>query len=466
MKKLTSLMKVVFFMMAIFAFVGCPQEAPVEPPVEPPVVDGGDSTQGGDSSTNGETTPDYSAKVSVESIELVSGGSTTFTVTSKDGSWVVFDEDLDADQISVVLKDGVCTVTSLKNADYNGSIILYESEERADDIVIPFTITYPYVDVKINFSEFTLTQDDVLTVHYGNKENSKFEDVTATISEDGKSAIAKFKKELANVDFWYNDITFSATIGEETIALRPAGDTKNYFCYTDTKTWPNGVILTIEKTPEGPEYMPVTINLENIENVETVEVTYGYDGIDYVAAEVTLNEDKTQATTSLSSDYKNGSGWLEIKVVLKDADGNVITGYQSENYGNGWFEFKTSDIEFKLYNVIIEGEQIPLVEDSLVEFSGNPTEFISKDLLADKNIATMTFTVTYTKGTGGSWNWVNFVSHSDWSNKTIALNSQTEIEGSITIIDAVTIAAYKENGILIAGENGDSATVTVSYTTE
>lgn len=462
MKKLTNLMKVVFFMMAIFAFVGCPQEAPVETPVEPPVVDGGDSTQGGDSSTNGETTPDYSAKVSVESIELVSGGSTTFTVTSKDGTWLVYDDDLDADQISVVLKDGVCTVTSLKSADYNGAITLYESEERADDIVIPFTITYPYVDVKINFSEFTLTQDDVLTVHYGNEKNSEFEDVTATISEDGTYAIAKFKKDLADDYFYYNCITFSATVGEETIALRPAGDTKNYFCYTDTKTWPNGVILTIEETPEGPEFMPVTINLENIEGVETVEVTYGYDDIEYVAAEVALNADKTQATTSLSSEYKNVSGWLEIKVVLKDADGNVITGY-TDSRDNTWFEFKTSGIEFKLYNVIIEGEQIPLVEDSLVEFSGNPTEFISKDLLADLNIATMTFTVTYIKGTG-DWNWVNFVTDSDYSNKTVALNSATEIEGSITINDADIIAAYKENGILIAGANGDSATVTVSYT--
>lgn len=443
MKKLTNLMKVAFFMMAIFAFVGCPQEAPVEPPV----VD------------------DYSATVSVESIELTAGSTTTFTVTSKDGTWLVHDEDLDPEQISVVLKDRVCTVTSLKDADYNGTITLYESEERADDIVIPFTITYPYVDVKINFSDFTLTQDDVLTVHYGNNENSEFEDVTATISEDGTSAIAKFKKELANDDFWYNGITFSATVGEQTIALRPAGDTKNYFCYTDTETWPDGVILTIEKTPTEAEYMPVTINLENIDGVETVEVTYGYVGIDYVAAEVTLNEDKTQATTSLSSDHKNGDGWLEIKVVLKDADGNVITGYQSEKYENGWFEFKTSGIEFKLYNVIIEGEQITLVEDTLVEFTGEPTEFISTDSLAKLNIATMTFTVTYTRGTG-NWNWVNFVTDSEWSNKTVALNSETETEGSITINDANIIAAYKENGILIAGGNGDSATVTVSYTTE
>lgn len=444
MKKLLNILKIALCLMTILGFIGCEQETPAPPP-----------------------TPekDYSATVNVESIELTAGESKTFTVTSKDGTWLVYDEDLDPEQISVVLKDGECTVTSLKDADYSGTIILYESEDRADDIEIPFTITYPYVDVTINFSEFTLTQDDVLTVHYGNKENSEFEDVTATISEDGKSAIAKFKKELANDWFWYNEITFSATVGEETIALRPTSDSTNNFCYTDTAKWPNGVILTIEKTPTEAEYMPVTINLENIEGVETVEVTYGYDGIDYVAAEVTLNEDKTQATTSLSSNYKNGSGWLEIKVVLKDADGNEITGYQSEKYGNGWFEFKTSGIEFKLYNAIIEGEQIPLVEDTLVQFSGNPTEFISKDSLAELNIATMTFTVTYTRGTG-SWNWVNFVTDSLYSNKTVALDSATEIEGSITITDANIITAYKENGILIAGGNGDSATVTVSYTTE
>lgn len=444
MKKLFNVMKIALCLMTILGFIGCEQETPAPTP-----------------------TPekDYSATVSVESIELAAGEEKTFTVTSKDGTWLVYDEDLDPEQISVVLKDGVCTVKSLKDADYSGTIILYESEERADDIEIPFTITYPYVDVTINFSEFTLTQDDVLTVHYGNAEDNTFEDIEATISEDGQSAIAKFKKELANEWFWYNGITFSAKVGEETIALRPTSDSTNNFKYTDTETWPNGVILSIEKTPTEAEYMPVTINLENIDGVETVEVTYGYADIEYVAAEVTLNADKTQATTSLSSDYKNGSGWLEIKVVLKDADGTVITGYQSEDYGNGWFEFKTSDIEFKLYNVIIEGEQIPLVEDSLVQFSGSPTEFISKDSLAELNIATMTFTVTYTRGTG-SWNWVNFVSDSDWSNKTVALDDATEIEGSVTINDANIIAAYKENGILIAGGSGDSATVTVSYTTE
>ena len=437
MKKLCDVLKIAFFAVAIFALVGCP-------------------------GPNGETSDpdipeekDYSAKVSVESIELESRGSTTFTVTSKDGTWLVYDEDLDAEQISVVLEDGVCTVTSLKDADYNGTITLYESEERADDISIPFTITYPYVDVTINFSEFTLTQDDVLTVHYGNNENSEFEDVTATISEDGKSAIAKFKKELANEWFWYNGITFSATVGEETIALRPTSDSKNNFCYTDTEAWPNGVILTIEKTPTEAEYMPVTINLENIEGVETVEVTYGYDGIDYVAAEVTLNADKTQATTSLSSDYKNGDGWLEIKVVLKDAEGNVIEGY-TDSRDNTWVAFTTDELSFKLYNVVAEFTDLCVDKELTLPGSGY-TQILEASVFEGLTIKSLKVTL---ENTDGSWS--SLSAANDWVEGTY----QANCHNTTTYIDSSTfITALATNGLWIHGDS-TSATVTVSYTTE
>ena len=432
MKKLLNILKIALCLMTILGFIGCEQETPAPTPEK-----------------------DYSAKVSVESIELESRGSTTFTVTSKDGTWLVYDEDLDAEQISVVLEDGVCTVTSLKDADYNGTITLYESDERADDISIPFTITYPYVDVTINFSEFTLTQDDVLTVHYGNNENSEFEDVTATISEDGKSAIAKFKKELANEWFWYNGITFSATVGEETIALRPTSDSKNNFCYTDTEAWPNGVILTIEKTPTEAEYMPVTINLENIEGVETVEVTYGYDGIDYVAAEVTLNADKTQATTSLSSDYKNGDGWLEIKVVLKDAEGNVIEGY-TDSRDNTWVAFTTDELSFKLYNVIAEFTDLCVDKELTLPGSGY-TQILEASVFEGLTIKSLKVTL---ENTDGSW------SDLSAANAWDAATYQANCHNTTTYIDSSTfITALATNGLWIQSDS-TSATVTVSYTTE
>ncbi|MBQ4553722.1 MAG: hypothetical protein IJA53_01320 [Spirochaetaceae bacterium] len=434
MKKLFNVMKIALCLMAILGFIGCEQETPAPTP-----------------------TPekDYSATVSVESIELTAGESKTFTVASKDGTWLVYDEDLDPEQISVVLEDGVCTVTSLKDADYDGTITLYESEERADDIVIPFTITYPYVDVTINFSEFTLTQDDVLTVHYGNNENSDFEDIEATISEDGKSAIAKFKKELANEWFWYNGITFSATVGEDTIALRPTSDSTNNFCYTDTETWPNGVILTIEKTPTEAEYMPVTINLENIEDVETVEVTYGYDGIDYVAAEVTLNADKTQATTSLSSDYKNGDGWLEIKVVLKDAEGNVIEGY-TDSRDNTWVAFTTDELSFKLYNVVAEFTDLCVDKELTLPGSGY-TQILEASVFEGLTIKSLKVTLVNADGT-----WSSLSAANGW----VADTYQDKCHDTTTYIDSSTfITALAINGLWIESDS-TSATVTVSYTTE
>lgn len=431
MKKLLNILKIALCLMTILGFIGCEQETPAPTP-----------------------TPekDYSATVSVESIELAAGEEKTFTVTSKDGTWLVYDEDLDPEQISVVLKDGVCTVKSLKDADYSGTIILYESEERADDIEIPFTITYPYVDVTINFSEFTLTQDDVLTVHYGNAEDNTFEDIEATISEDGKSAIAKFKKELANEWFWYNGITFSATVGEDTIALRPTSDSTNNFCYTDTETWPNGVILTIEKTPTEAEYMPVTINLENIEGVETVEVTYGYDGIDYVAAEVTLNADKTQATTSLSSDYKNGSGWLEIKVVLKDADGKTIDEY-NDSRTDTWVAFTTDELSFKLYNVVAEFTE--LCNKELTLPGSGYTQILEASVFEGLTIKSLKVTLVNADGT-----WSSLSAANEW----VADTYQGSCHNKTTYIDSSTfITALATNGLWIESDS-TSATVTVSYT--
>ena len=425
--------------MTILGFIGCEQETPAPTP-----------------------TPekDYSAIVNVESIELAAGGSTTFTVTSKDGTWLVYEDDLDPEQISVVLKDEVCTVKSLKDADYSGTIILYESEERAKDIEIPFTITYPYVDVTINFSEFTLPQDAVLTVHYGNDENSEFEDVIATISEDGASAIAKFKKELANEWLWYNGITFSATVGEDTIALRPTSDSTNNFCYTDTEKWPNGVILTIEKTPTEAEYMPIKIIVENIENAATVEVTYGHNGADNTEGtedDVRVTEiatlEENIAIVNLSSENVLASNpYVYISIVLKDSNGEEITGYQ-DNIPS-WPKFTTQETEIKLYNVIAEYTDLCLDKELTLPGSGY-TQILEASFFEGLTIKSLKVTLVNNDGT-----WSSLSAANGW----VADTYQDKCHNTTTYIDSSTfITALATNGLWIESDS-TSATVTVSYT--
>ena len=439
MKKLLNILKIALCLMTILGFIGCEQETPAPTP-----------------------TPekDYSAKVNVESIELPAGGSTTFTVTSKDGTWLVYDDDLDPEQISVVLKDGVCTVTSLKDADYNGNITLYESDERADDIVIPFTITYPYVDVKINFSEFTLTQDAVLTVHYGNEEDNTFEDIKATISEDGTYAIAKFEKDLANEWFWYNGITFSAKVGEETIALRPTSDSTNNFCYTDTEKWPNGVILTIEKTPTEAEYMPIKIIVENIENVATVEVTYGHNGADNAEGtedDVRVKEIATLkeniAIVKLSSENVLASNpYVYISIVLKDSNGEEITWDQ----GNipSWPKFTTEETEIKLYNVIAEYTDLCVDKELTLPGSGY-TQILEASEFEGLTIKSLKVTLVNADGT-----WSSLSAAKEW----VADTYQDKCHDTTTYIDSSTfITALATNGLWIESDS-TSATVTVSYT--
>ena len=101
-----------------------------------------------------------------------------------------------------------------------------------------------------------------------------------------------------------------------------------------------------------------------------------------------------------------------------------------------------------------------------VTFSETPTQIVSAEMLADLSIKSLTIKVINVNYSGSDDWWFTACSDSSWSNKTKLEWQSGEGANSLylaTITDAAAIAAYKANGIYIAGTNNATASVSVFY---
>lgn len=102
-----------------------------------------------------------------------------------------------------------------------------------------------------------------------------------------------------------------------------------------------------------------------------------------------------------------------------------------------------------------------------ITFDGNPKELIIKSNLETKTISSITIKLselTYS-GSESSW-WISIMTDTSWSNEIkISDKGIWEDSNNVTYIitDSTEINLYKENGIYIAGLEGLTGTVTVSY---
>lgn len=101
-----------------------------------------------------------------------------------------------------------------------------------------------------------------------------------------------------------------------------------------------------------------------------------------------------------------------------------------------------------------------------VTFSETPEQIVPAETLADLSIKSLTIKVINVNYSGSDDWWFTACSNSTWSNKA-ELEWQSG-EGSsalylATITDATAIAAYKTNGIYIAGTDSATASVSVFY---
>ena len=101
-----------------------------------------------------------------------------------------------------------------------------------------------------------------------------------------------------------------------------------------------------------------------------------------------------------------------------------------------------------------------------VTFSETPTQIVSAEMLADLSIKSLTIKVINVNYSGSDDWWFTACSDSCWSNKAKLEWQSGEGANSLylaTITDAAAIAAYKANGIYIAGTNNATASVSVFY---
>lgn len=101
-----------------------------------------------------------------------------------------------------------------------------------------------------------------------------------------------------------------------------------------------------------------------------------------------------------------------------------------------------------------------------VTFSETPTQIVSAETLADLRIKSLTIKVINVNYSGSDDWWFTACSDSSWSNEAKLEWQSGEGTNSLylaTITDAAAIAAYKANGIYIAGTNSATASVSVFY---
>ena len=102
-----------------------------------------------------------------------------------------------------------------------------------------------------------------------------------------------------------------------------------------------------------------------------------------------------------------------------------------------------------------------------VTFSETPTQIVSAEMLADLSIKSLTIKVINVNYSGSDDWWFSACPGSDaWSNEAKLEWQSGEGTNSLylaTITDAAAIAAYKANGIYIAGTNSATASVSVFY---
>ena len=101
-----------------------------------------------------------------------------------------------------------------------------------------------------------------------------------------------------------------------------------------------------------------------------------------------------------------------------------------------------------------------------VTFSETPTQIVSAEMLADLSIKSLTIKVINVNYSGSDDWWFTACSDSSWSNEAKLEWQSGEDANSLylaTITDAAAIAAYKANGIYIAGTDSATAAVSVFY---
>ena len=160
--------------------------------------------------------------------------------------------------------------------------------------------------------------------------------------------------------------------------------------------------------------------------------------------------EESNASSGSSSQTENSGNSSSENENNGNSDGNTSSG----NENNDSSSEEESTYGKKIYS------------NSVTFNAETPAQILSAETLADLSIKSLTIKVINVNYSGSDDWWFTACSDSSWKNEAKLEWQSGEGTNSLylaTITDATAIAAYKANGIYIAGTNGATGTVTVSY---
>lgn len=439
---------------AIFAlgmlFFGCNNESPKSGPSGQP--------------SDQEEKKDYSISLDTDLLRTRAGTANAKNVDVEAKGTVIV-ESSNNDVATAVYDDAAkkIKVTGIKvgTADITARI----EEDSSKTVTFPVTVkpeTEEKLKATFNFEEGISPASFEYIIQDRNDESNKYRmycPVKKYITDTAGTADDLVSNLYVN-DEGYVNVKFIAAYDAndnkiENLVLK-SGD-KEWFNFDEKKS--AGVTFTYGYPSE--EKAVLTLNFTGFTVPGgSVTVNYGADSGTYVDAECTVSEDGSCATVSLEKKYANTDGWFNgVTVTVKDKDGNAV----ETSYKNN-FEYNAEGFSLDV-SAKDTSEWTTLLSETQMSFDGSAQELVTAADLKDLTITKLKVEAyEYTSGDSEPW-WVNILSPStDWGNKIVPEWDNSLTNGYSTIIeDKTVIAKYKEYGIFIAGGNGHSAKVKVTY---
>ena len=238
------------------------------------------------------------------------------------------------------------------------------------------------------------------------------------------------------------------------INVNYSGSDDWWFTACSDSSWSNGAKLEWQSGEDAKSLYLATIT--DAAAIATYKANGIYiAGTDSATAAVSVfyvegEAEESNASSGSSSQTENSGNSSSENENNGNSDGNTSSG----NENNDSSSEEESTYGKKIYS------------NSVTFNAETPAQILSAETLADLSIKSLTIKVINVNYSGSDDWWFTACSDSSWKNEAKLEWQSGEGTNSLylaTITDATAIAAYKANGIYIAGTNGATGTVTVSY---
>lgn len=351
------------------------------------------------------------------------------------------------------------TVTGVKvgTADITARI----EEDSSKTVTFPVTVkpeTEEKLKATFNFEEGISPASFEYIIQDRNDESNKYRMYSSIKKYITDTADDLVSNLYVNADGYVN-VKFIAAYDEndkkiENLVLK-SGDSE-WFNFDEKKS--AGVSFTYGYPSEEKADLTLTFKGFTVPG-GSVKINYGADTGTYVDADCTVSEDGASATVSLEKKYANSYDWFNnVTVTVKDKDGKAL----ETSYTN-YFEYKAEGISLDV-SAKDTSQWKEILPESSFTFTGSGQELVTASSLADLSITKIKFEVYEYTASDSNW-WVSILSSADdWPNEIKLSWDNSLTKGYSTIVnDTNVLEKYKTNGIFIAGGNGHSAKVKVTY---